>query len=58
MKLLTPEIVGKRLDVSDKTVIRHIKAGKLKGLKIGKLWKVSEESYQKYLQDITYQSDN
>jgi len=55
MKLLTPAIVGKRLDISDKTVIRLIKSGKLKGLKIRKLWKVSEESYQEYLQEIIFQ---
>ena len=58
MEFTTPQIIGKRLDISEKTVIRLIQSGELKGLKIGRRWKIPEKAYEEYLQNAFYQPDN
>lgn len=41
--------VAKELNVSYWTVRRWIKEGKLKGIKIGGIWRIEDESYKKFL---------
>lgn len=43
-RFLTPEEVAERLQISRITVLNHLRSGTLKGTKVGKLWRVSEEA--------------
>lgn len=43
------EQVAKMLDVSERTVIRQIKAGKLKGFKVGKSWRFRADAVEAYI---------
>lgn len=42
-KLLTPEQAAERLNVSDWTIRAWLRSGRIKGVKIGKLWRISED---------------
>lgn len=42
-RLLTPEAAAERLAVSPKTVRDWLRAGILRGIKIGRLWRIREE---------------
>jgi excisionase family DNA binding protein len=48
-KLLTPEDVAKRLQVSPHTVIDYLRKGRLKGIKLAKHWRIREEELQRFL---------
>lgn len=48
--LLTPQQVAARLSVSLITVKRLLCAGQLQGLKIGRVWRVTEADLMAYLQ--------
>jgi len=48
-KLFTIQQVMSRLQVSDETVYRYIRSGKLKSIRVGGLWRVSEEALQEFL---------
>lgn len=43
-RLLTPEEVAQRLQVSRITVMNHLRSGALKGVKVGRLWRISEDA--------------
>lgn len=43
-RLLTPEEVAERLRISRLTVMNHLRSGALKGIKVGRLWRISEEA--------------
>lgn len=45
--------VAERLKISEKTVVRQIKNGKLKALKIGRLWRVSDEDFIDFKEVVT-----
>lgn len=45
-KLYTPEEVASLLRISRRTVYRWLAAGKLKAVKIGKGWRVSQETME------------
>ena len=49
--LLTPKEVADRLRVSEQTVLRWLRSGKLKGVKAGKLWRVEEEELEKFIKE-------
>lgn len=49
MKYFTPEEIAEILQVSTRTVYRAIDSGELRGVKIGRLWRVSKDSLDKYL---------
>jgi excisionase family DNA binding protein len=49
-RFLTPAQIAERLQVSEKTVTRWLQAGDLKGIKIGRLWRVREEDFEAFLQ--------
>jgi excisionase family DNA binding protein len=44
---LTPTEVGIMLQISEKTVIRHFKSGKLPGVKIGSKWRSTRTALDK-----------
>lgn len=48
-KLLTPEDAAKALLVKPTTVREWLKTGKLKGIKVGRLWRVRESELEAFL---------
>lgn len=40
-RLLTPREAGEWLGVTPRTVVRWIREGKMKGVKVGRVWRVS-----------------
>jgi excisionase family DNA binding protein len=49
-KVYTPEGAAEALMVSPKTIREWLRTGKLKGVKIGRLWRVRESDLQEFLQ--------
>lgn len=49
IKLYTIEEVTDVLKVSRRTIYTYLKEGKLKAVKIGKYWRVSEENLQEFI---------
>jgi excisionase family DNA binding protein len=48
-KVFTPEEVAERLSVSTKTIKDWLRTGKLKGVKVGRLWRVRESELEAFL---------
>jgi len=48
-KVYTPDQVAEILSVVKKTVLDWLRSGKLKGVKIGKYWRVMEEDLEAFL---------
>jgi excisionase family DNA binding protein len=48
-KLYTPEEVAERLHLSRLTVMDHLRAGRLKGVKAGRFWRITEEDLAAFL---------
>jgi excisionase family DNA binding protein len=49
--LLTPEAAAEKLAVSVKTVKNLLRSGKLRGVKVGNLWRLQEEALEEYLKE-------
>ena len=49
-KLLTLKETAKILRVSERTIMRYLKAGKLKGSKAGQ-WRIKESNLEKFLKE-------
>ncbi len=47
--LLTKEDVAKRLQISPLTVGNWLRSGKLKGIKVGRLWRIRESDLKAFL---------
>jgi excisionase family DNA binding protein len=47
--LLTPEQVAQRLQVTERTVYKWLSEGRLKGTKLGRLWRIRPEDLEAYL---------
>jgi excisionase family DNA binding protein len=54
MKLLTPEAAAEQLAVSVKTIKNLLRSGKLRGVKVGNLWRLREEALEEYLKDSAH----
>ena len=52
-KVYTPEQVAEQLQISRYTVMEHLRGGRLKGMKIGKLWRVRESDLEEFMQRQT-----
>ena len=50
-KLMTPKQAAERLIVSEKTVKDWLRAGTLKGIKVGRLWRIKESDLHEFLKD-------
>ncbi len=37
------------LDISYRTVLKYVESGRLKGVKIGRNWRISERNLQKFI---------
>lgn len=48
-KLLTPDQVAEKCQVKKRTVQVWLKSGKLKGVKLGKFWRVKEADLQEFI---------
>ncbi len=48
--LLTPSDVAKRLQMNERTVTQWLRNGHLRGFKIGKEWRVSEEDLETFIE--------
>lgn len=48
-RLLTPEQVAERLQVTEHTVYLWLQSGKLAGAKLGRLWRVRPEALEAFL---------
>lgn len=51
VKLLTTEQVADLLQVHPFTVLKYIKAKKLKALKLGRVWRIRESDVEKFLEE-------
>jgi excisionase family DNA binding protein len=49
--VLTPEQVAERLHISRLTVGNWLRSGKLKGVKVGRLWRVRESELEAFLKE-------
>jgi len=49
-KLLTPDEVAQRLGITPNTVRIYVREGRIKALKVGKLWRVRESDLQKHIE--------
>ena len=50
-KLLTPEQVAERLQVTERTVYGWLRRGKLPALKLGRLWRIRPEDLEAFLEN-------
>lgn len=48
-RLMTPEEVAERLALTPKTVRRFLREGRLKAMKVGRLWRVRESDLLAYM---------
>ena len=46
------EELAKKLRVSDMTIYRYIKAGKINAYKIGKAFRISEKDFNEFLNNV------
>lgn len=52
LEFLTPLQMAAALQVTDTTVIREIKRGKLKASRIGKLYRISQADFREYMKGV------
>lgn len=50
-KALSLEEVAEMLQVSERTIIRQINAGKLKAFKVGKSWRFRREAVEEFMRE-------
>jgi len=50
-KLLTPEQVAERLQVTERTVYGWLRRGKLPALKLGRLWRIRPDDLETFLEN-------
>jgi excisionase family DNA binding protein len=48
-KLFTPEQVAEHLQISKLTLMEYLREGKLRGTKVGRLWRVAEGDLQDFV---------
>ena len=49
LKLYSLQELAKLLEVSERTIHNYVKAGKIKGVKVGGKWKFTEENIRKFV---------
>lgn len=50
MKVYTIEEIAEMLHVTRRTVYSYVKSGKLKAVKIGKYWRITEENLKTFFE--------
>ena len=48
-ELLTVQQVIEKLKISDETVYRHIRSGRLRAIRIGDLWRIPTEALDEFI---------
>jgi excisionase family DNA binding protein len=56
-RLLTPAQVADRLQISRVTVMDYLRKGRLKGHRVGKLWRIKEEDLEAFLEGEPTEED-
>ena len=56
-KLLTSEQVSEILQVHPFTVLKYLKSGKLKGIKLGRVWRIRESDVERFLEERSMASN-
>lgn len=41
--------IASKLQVSERTILRLLAAGELKGIKLGRVWRIRKEEFEKFL---------
>ncbi|MFA7078959.1 MAG: helix-turn-helix domain-containing protein [Syntrophomonas sp.] len=49
-KVYTPQQVAEILSITERTVLIWLRAGNLKGVKVGKYWRVMEKDLENFLE--------
>ena len=52
-RLLTPEQVSARLQLSEITILHWLRAKKLPGVKLGKRWRVRESDLRQFIDNLS-----
>ena len=50
-RILTPEQAGEMLQLHPFTILNYIKEGKLRGAKLGRVYRIRESDIEKFLED-------
>lgn len=53
LKLYSLQELAKLLEVTERTLHKYIKSGKIKGVKIGGQWRFTEENIRKFISGDT-----
>lgn len=48
-KVYTPQQAAEVLSISEKTLMNWLRAGKIKGVKVGRLWRIMEQDLEEFL---------
>jgi excisionase family DNA binding protein len=56
-KLLTPDQVAERLQISRVTVMDFLRKGRLKGHRVGRLWRIKEDDLEAFLEGEPTEED-
>lgn len=48
-RMLKPRVVAEQLEVTPRTVVRWINVGELKGVKVGRVWRIPETELKAYI---------
>lgn len=57
-RFLTPEEVADKLVVSPRSVRRWLREGRLKGIKVGRLWRIRERDLEVFLDPVHQALEN
>lgn len=49
-KVYTPQQVADILSITERTVLIWLRAGKLKGVKVGRVWRIMEKDLEEFLE--------
>jgi len=52
-EMLTPEEVARKLKVSRRTIYLWLRQGRLKGVKVGDLWRIPESALREFIEGGT-----
>lgn len=52
LEFLTPGQVAAAVQVSNETILREIKRGKLKAARIGKQYRITQASFREYMEAV------
>lgn len=55
---MTPAQVAKRLQVTERTVYKYLANGEMEAVKIGRVWRITEEQLQKFIQKNTRKKED